>query len=55
MPEVVNDHELLTCQRQCAGAIKFLTSTWRAKEEGVLTDNLILEAIKIYESLSHEF
>ncbi|KAL2043748.1 hypothetical protein N7G274_003267 [Stereocaulon virgatum] len=54
-PEVVNKHEILICQWQCAGAIKFLTSTWRAKEEGVLTDDLILEAVKTYEYLGEEF
>jgi CHAT domain-containing protein len=54
-PEVVNEHEILICQWQYAGAIKFLTSTWRAREEGVLTDDLILEAVKTYEYLSEEF
>ena len=51
----VTEYELLRRRFLYAGSIASLASSWRAVEEGFLTDDLILEAITLYESLALEF
>lgn len=51
----VTEYELLRRRFLYAGSIVTLASSWRAVEEGFLTDDLILEAITVYESSAFEF
>ena len=54
-PAAVGEYEVRSCRTQYAGAILNLACTRGAKEQGSLTDNLILEAIDHYNILTDEW